>query len=89
MNIFRGYTDGLAAGYQVATYQSGSFKHSSRKTRTLRRSQGSFVKIVARLAALAAKGAQKLLKRRGGPAAPSDFSAQLDLFMRPEGHQPA
>jgi len=87
MNIFRGYTDGLSASYQVATYQSGSFKHQTRKATAQHRARVSFAKAVTALAALALKGAQKVLKRRGGTAAPSDFSAQLDLFVRPVSHQ--
>ena len=84
MNIFRGYTDGLSASYQVATYQSGSFKGRARKRPALL----SFTKTVAALAAQIQKVAQKVLKRRGGTAAPSDFPAQPDLFARPAAHQP-
>ncbi|WOF75896.1 hypothetical protein QMT40_003574 [Parvibaculaceae bacterium PLY_AMNH_Bact1] len=91
MNIFRGYTDGLSASYQVATYQSGSFKRRSPKAAPLRPARNSFVKAVTALATSSLKGAlkgtQKLLKRRGKPIAPSDFSAQLDLFMRPAAPQ--
>ncbi|AWZ02671.1 MAG: hypothetical protein NXH87_14140 [Rhodobiaceae bacterium] len=87
MNIFRGYTDGLSASYQVATYQSGSFKRQTRKSAAPRPARMSFAKAFTALAALALKGAQKVLKRRGGTAAPSDFSAQLDLFARPAAHQ--
>lgn len=90
MNIFRGYTDGLATGYQVATYQSGSFKRQS-ATAASRRARVSLAKAVAGLAAsslkAALRGAQKLLKRRGKSVAPSDFSAQLDLFMQPAAPQ--
>lgn len=88
MNIFRGYTDGLSASYQVATYQSGSFKGRARKRPAARPALLSFTKTVAALAAQIQKVAQKVLKRRGGPAAPSDFSAQPDLFARPAAHQP-
>lgn len=87
MNIFRGYTDGLSASYQVATYQSGSFKHQARKAAAPRRARVSFAKAITAVAALVLKGAQKVLKRRGGTAAPSDFSAQLDLFALPAAHQ--
>lgn len=90
MSIFRGYTDGLAAGYQVATYQSGSFKRQSAEAAT-RRARVSLTKAVARFAASSLKGAlkgtQKLLTRRGKSVAPSDFSAQLDLFIQPAAPQ--
>lgn len=83
MNIFRGYTDGLSISYQVATYQSGSFKRQTKKAAAKRPARASFAKVITAVAVLALKGAQKVLKRRGGTAAPSDFSAQLDLFARP------
>lgn len=87
MNIFRGYTDGLSAGYQVATYQSGPFKHQTRKAAAPRPARMSFAKAVTAVAALALKGARTVFKRRGGKAAPTDFSAQIDLFVRPAAHQ--
>lgn len=87
MNIFRGYTDGLSVSYQVATYQSGSFKRKTRKAAAPRPARVSFAEAVTALAALALKGAQKVLKRRGSTTAPSDFSAQLDLFARPAASQ--
>lgn len=86
MSIFRGYTDGLAAGYQVATYQSGSFKRQPSNAAPWR-ARVSLTKAVARFAASSLKGAQKLLTRRGKSVAPSDFSAQLDLFMQPAAPQ--
>ncbi|MCE8000712.1 MAG: hypothetical protein HEP70_17810 [Rhodobiaceae bacterium] len=90
MSIFRGYTDGLAASYQVATYQSGNFKRQSSKAAP-RRARVSLAKAVAGFATSSLKGAlkrtQKLLKRRGKPVAPSNFSTQLDLFMQPAAPQ--
>ncbi len=79
MNIFRGYTDGLSATYQVATYQSGAGNRRAQLGVPARAKTGVFARALANLRRLA----EKALKRRGGRTAPSNISAQLDLLARP------
>ncbi len=79
MNIFRGYTDGLTASYQVATYQSGSFRPSAKKAAAPRSAVRRQVR-ASLAAALTAVGslAQKIFKRRGGTPAPSSLSVPFN-----------
>lgn len=79
MNIFRGYTDGLSATYQVATYQSGAGNRPAEPVSHGRAKPAVFTRALNNLTRLA----DKTLKRRGGRTAPSTLSAQLDLFARP------
>jgi len=76
MNIFRGYTDGLASSYGVAAYQAPAFAQPT-SPKPARRSFVKALQAVARMVS----------KRRGGSPAPSDLSsgvlADFDLFARP------
>ncbi len=79
MNIFRGYTDGLSATYQVATYQSGAVNRQAQPVARARARSG----VLARALAGLTRFGKTVLKGRGGRTAPSSLPTQLDLFMRP------
>lgn len=79
MNLFRGYTDGLASSYGIATYQSRTFSRPSAPKPACR----PFVK--------ALKAVAHIFSRRGGSPAPSELSSKIfavfSLFSRSEAPQ--
>jgi hypothetical protein len=80
MNIFRGYTDGLASSYGVATCQSSAFaRPKAPSPATPKLARLSFVKAVQAVVRIVSK-------RRGSSPAPSDHSSMISrvftLFAR-------